>query len=125
MDVLCHVVLLSLLPPHPSREKSPITDAPAPPAADGAAVYYIPQGHAEQATTVVDLSATRVPALLAYRISVVRFMADAHNDEVFAKILLVPIRHGDPAVDMGGAAAAEGRAKDDRLKPASFAKTLT
>ncbi|KAE8812450.1 Auxin response factor [Hordeum vulgare] len=40
------------------------------------------------------------------------------------KIRLVPIRHGDPAVDVGDVAA-EGRAKDDYPKPASFAKTLT
>ncbi|KAE8772223.1 auxin response factor 8-like [Hordeum vulgare] len=40
------------------------------------------------------------------------------------KIRLVPIRHGDPAVDVGDVAA-EGRAEDDCPKPASFAKTLT
>ncbi|KAI5016047.1 hypothetical protein ZWY2020_005779 [Hordeum vulgare] len=48
-----------------------------------------------------------------------RFMAD---EEVFAKIRLIPISHGDPAVDVG-AIVAEGRAEDDRPKPASFAKT--
>ncbi|KAE8794062.1 auxin response factor 8-like [Hordeum vulgare] len=85
----------------------------------GAAVYYFPQGHAEQATAAVDLSVARVPALLPYRVSVVRFMAD---EEVFAKIRLIPISHGDPAADVD-AAAAEGRAEDDRTKPASFAKT--
>ncbi|KAE8819197.1 Serine/threonine-protein kinase Aurora-1 [Hordeum vulgare] len=46
-----------------------------------AAVYYFPQGHAEQATAAVDLSAARVLALLPYRISVMRFMANAHSDE--------------------------------------------
>ncbi|KAI4973955.1 hypothetical protein ZWY2020_041736 [Hordeum vulgare] len=40
------------------------------------------------------------------------------------KIRLVPIRHGDPAVDVGDVAA-EGRAEDDCPKSASFAKTLT
>ncbi|KAI5002963.1 hypothetical protein ZWY2020_027613 [Hordeum vulgare] len=85
----------------------------------GAGVYYFSQGHAEQATAAVDLSVARVPALLPYRVSAVRFMAD---EEVFAKIRLIPISHGDPAVDVG-AAAAEGRAEDDRPKPASFAKT--
>ncbi|KAI5016045.1 hypothetical protein ZWY2020_005777 [Hordeum vulgare] len=85
----------------------------------GAAVYYFPQDHAEQATAAVDLSVARVPALLPYRVSVVRFMAD---EEVFAKIRLIPISHGDPAVDVG-AAPAEGRAEEDRPKPASFAKT--
>ncbi|KAF7010117.1 hypothetical protein CFC21_024579 [Triticum aestivum] len=90
----------------------------------GAAVYYFPQGHAEQAAGAVDLSAARVPAFLPCRVSAVRFMADPHSDEVFAKIRLVPLRQGDPAVDVGDAAA-EGRAQDDRPKPASFAKTLT
>ncbi|KAI4987549.1 hypothetical protein ZWY2020_020349 [Hordeum vulgare] len=51
-------------------------------------------------------------------------MADAHSDEVFTKISLVPIRHSDPAVDVV-AAAAEGRAEDDRPNPASFAKRIT
>ncbi|KAM3368784.1 hypothetical protein ACQJBY_016983 [Aegilops geniculata] len=91
----------------------------------GAAVYYFPQGHAEQAAAAVDLSAARVPALLPCRVSAVRFMADPQTDEVFAKIRLAPLRQGDPAVDVGDAAA-EGRAlQDDRPKPASFAKTLT
>ncbi|KAI4974614.1 hypothetical protein ZWY2020_048221 [Hordeum vulgare] len=36
-------------------------------------------------------------------------MADAHSNEVFAKICLVPIHHGDPTVDVG-AVAAKGRA---------------
>ncbi|KAE8777604.1 Auxin response factor 10 [Hordeum vulgare] len=103
---------------------SPITAAPAPPAADGTTVYYFPQGHAEQATAAVDMSAARVPALLAHRISAVGFMANAHSDKVFTKIRLIPIRHGDPAVNMG-AVAAEGTTEDFRPKPASFANTLT
>ncbi|KAI4967175.1 hypothetical protein ZWY2020_029536 [Hordeum vulgare] len=61
----------------------------------GAAVYYFPQGHAKQATAAVDLSVARVPALLPYRISAVRFMAD---EEVFAKIRLIPISHSDPTI---------------------------
>ncbi|KAM0827763.1 hypothetical protein ACQ4PT_067983 [Festuca glaucescens] len=90
----------------------------------GAAVYYFPQGHAEQATGAVDLSAARVPPLIPCRIAAVRFMADAQSDEVFAKIRLVPLRPGDAVVDVG-AAAHEGRLQDERPKPASFAKTLT
>uniref|UniRef100_A0ACD5USH8 Uncharacterized protein n=1 Tax=Avena sativa TaxID=4498 RepID=A0ACD5USH8_AVESA len=90
----------------------------------GAAVYYFPQGHAEQATGAVDLSVARVPALIPCRVAAVRFMADAQTDEVFAKIRLVPLRAGEAVVDVG-AAANEGRLQDDRPKPASFAKTLT
>uniref|UniRef100_A0ACD5UDG0 Uncharacterized protein n=1 Tax=Avena sativa TaxID=4498 RepID=A0ACD5UDG0_AVESA len=92
----------------------------------GAAVYYFPQGHAEQATGAVDLSAARVPvpALIPCRVAAVRFMADAQTDEVFAKIRLVPLRPGEAVVDVG-AAANEGRLHDEKPKPASFAKTLT
>ncbi|KAE8804123.1 Auxin response factor 10 [Hordeum vulgare] len=71
-----------ITPSTPSpREKSPITAAPTPPAANGVALCYFPQGHAEQATATLDLSGARVPALLAYRISVVRFIADTHSDK--------------------------------------------
>ncbi|KAI5016850.1 hypothetical protein ZWY2020_037228 [Hordeum vulgare] len=59
---------------------------------------------------------------LAHRISTSRKALSA-NDKVFTKIRLVPIRHGDPAVDMG-AVAAKGRTGDVRPKPASFANTL-
>ncbi|KAI4981517.1 hypothetical protein ZWY2020_022009 [Hordeum vulgare] len=71
----------------------------------GAAAYYFPQGHAKQATAAVDLSVARVPALLPYRISAVRFMAD---EEVFAKIRLIPISHGDPTVDVAPGPSREG-----------------
>ncbi|XP_051218298.1 auxin response factor 10 [Lolium perenne] len=88
----------------------------------GAAVVYFPQGHAEQATAALDLSAALVPPLIPCRVAAVRFMADAHTDEVFAKIRLVPLRPGDAVVDVGPAAAHD----DPRpSKPASFAKTLT
>ncbi|KAL5213796.1 hypothetical protein ABZP36_002948 [Zizania latifolia] len=88
----------------------------------GAAVYYFPQGHAEQARAAVDLSAARVPALVPCRVAAVRFMADAESDEVFAKICLVPLRPGEAVVDVGEAQQQQG---EDRPKPASFAKTLT
>ncbi|KAL5216500.1 hypothetical protein ABZP36_007901 [Zizania latifolia] len=95
----------------------------------GAAVYYFPQGHAEQASTaVVDLSAARVAALVPCRVTAVRFMADAESDEVFAKICLVPLCPGEAVVDVDEAAAAgggEAQQQVDRPKPASFAKTLT
>ncbi|CAM0903765.1 unnamed protein product [Alopecurus aequalis] len=90
----------------------------------GAAVYYFPQGHAEQATGAVDLSAARVPALIPCRVAAVRFLAEAQSDEVYAKIRLIPLRPGDAVVDVG-AAANEGRLQDERPKPANFAKTLT
>ncbi|XP_062184805.1 auxin response factor 10-like [Phragmites australis] len=93
----------------------------------GAAVYYFPQGHAEQAKAAVDLSSARVPALVPCRVVAVRFMADPQSDEVFAKMRLVPLRHGEAIVDVGEAAneAMRGGAGDEQTKPASFAKTLT
>ncbi|PAN39124.1 hypothetical protein PAHAL_7G222800 [Panicum hallii] len=96
----------------------------------GAAVYYFPQGHAEQASAAVDMSAARgVPPFVPCRVVAVRYMAEPHTDEVFARIRLVPLRPGEPVADVGDAAAAgEGDAGGDHQqqpKPASFAKTLT
>ncbi|GJN02324.1 hypothetical protein PR202_ga19663 [Eleusine coracana subsp. coracana] len=91
----------------------------------GAAVYYFPQGHAEQASAaVVDLS--HVPPLVPCRVVAVRYLADPGTDEVFAKMLLVPLRPGEPVADVGEAAAKAATDQDDQQpKPASFAKTLT
>ncbi|TVU15207.1 hypothetical protein EJB05_38714, partial [Eragrostis curvula] len=95
----------------------------------GAAVYYFPQGHAEQAGGAVDLSAARVPPLLPCLVAAVRFMADPQSDEVYAKMRLVPLRPGEPVADVGEAAAEAMRAaagdEQQQAKPASFAKTLT
>ncbi|KAJ1271902.1 hypothetical protein BS78_06G161300 [Paspalum vaginatum] len=92
----------------------------------GAAVYYFPQGHAEQASAAVDLSATRVPPLVPCRVLAVRFMAEPETDDVFARIRLVPLRPGEPVVDVGDAdALGPGGGDDGQPKTASFAKTLT
>ncbi|CAL5015898.1 unnamed protein product [Urochloa decumbens] len=87
----------------------------------GAAVYYFPQGHAEQAAGHVDLSAASgIPPFVPCRVAAVRYMAEPHTDEVFAKIRLVPLRPGEPVAD-----AAAGDDQQQPNKPASFAKTLT
>ncbi|CAL5030979.1 unnamed protein product [Urochloa decumbens] len=94
----------------------------------GAAVYYFPQGHAEQAAGHVDLSAARgIPPFVPCRVAAVRYMAEPHTDEVFAKIRLVPLRPGEPVADAAAlAAAGAGDAEGHQPnKPASFAKTLT
>jgi hypothetical protein len=99
----------------------------------GAAVYYFPQGHAEQGSAAVDFSAAAaraVPPFVPCRVVAVRFMADPQSDEVFAKMRLVPLRPGEPVADVGEAAAGEAKmaATDDPQQantPASFAKTLT
>ncbi|RWV87558.1 hypothetical protein GW17_00050435 [Ensete ventricosum] len=57
----------------------------------GSSVYYFPQGHADQASSLLDFSA--VPSLRAYvlcRISSVRLHANPDTDEVFARISLDP-----------------------------------
>ncbi|KAE8790154.1 auxin response factor 8-like [Hordeum vulgare] len=63
----------------------------------------------------------RPPARRASAAAASGAMSGSRSD---GKIRLVPIRHGDPAVDVGDFAA-EGRAEDDCPKPASFANTLT
>ncbi|TKW05493.2 hypothetical protein SEVIR_7G179200v4 [Setaria viridis] len=91
----------------------------------GAAVYYFPQGHAEQASAAVDLPAAAVPPFVPCRVAAVRFMAEPHTDEVYARIRLVPLRSGEPVVDVGDAAAAGGDQQPQQPNQASFAKTLT
>ncbi|KAG8082702.1 hypothetical protein GUJ93_ZPchr0014g47017 [Zizania palustris] len=88
----------------------------------GAAVYYFPQGHAEQASADVGdlLSDARVPALVPCRVAGVRFMADAESDEVFAKLCLVPLCPGEAVVDVG-----QAQRQVNRQKPMSLVKTLT
>ncbi|CAN6276314.1 unnamed protein product [Urochloa humidicola] len=93
----------------------------------GAAVYYFPQGHAEQAAGPVDLSAARgmIPPFVPCRVAAVRYMAEPHTDEVFAKIRLVPLRPGEPVADAAGAVDDGAHQQQAENKPASFAKTLT
>ncbi|CAO2043038.1 unnamed protein product [Urochloa humidicola] len=92
----------------------------------GAAVYYFPQGHAEQAAGPVDLSATRgAPPFVPCRVAAVRYMAEPHTDEVFAKIRLVPLRPNEPVADVGDAAVDHDADQNQHPKSASFAKTLT
>jgi hypothetical protein len=95
----------------------------------GAAVYYFPQGHAEQASAAVDFSSagTRVPPFVPCRVADVRFMADPKSDEVFARLCLVPLRPGEPMADVGEAApeAMMREAGNEQQQGKSFAKTLT
>jgi hypothetical protein len=93
----------------------------------GAAVYYFPQGHAEQAGAAVDL---RVPPFVACRVAAVRLMAEPDTDDIYAKISLVPLRPWEPVADVGDALAegsrgGDGDGQQQRARPLSFAKTLT
>ncbi|GLT70138.1 hypothetical protein SLA2020_422350 [Shorea laevis] len=84
-------------------------------------VYYFPQGHAEHANGNVDFRNFPIPPLILCQVSGIKYMADPETDEVFAKMLLVPLRddgHEDDNFDGNSGMEENG-------KSASFAKTLT
>ncbi|CAL9177404.1 unnamed protein product [Musa hybrid cultivar] len=67
-------------------------------AAVGSSVYYFPQGHADQASSLPDFSAVPCPrAYVRCRISSVRLHANRNTDEVFARISLDPRAPPDAA----------------------------
>ncbi|XP_017615219.1 auxin response factor 18-like [Gossypium arboreum] len=85
-------------------------------------VFYFPQGHAEHANRNVDFGSLLIPSLILCRISAIKFMADPETDEVYAKIMLVPLRENDFGYEDGF----DGNIGMENLeKPPSFAKTLT
>ncbi|XP_012471518.1 auxin response factor 10 [Gossypium raimondii] len=84
-------------------------------------VFYFPQGHAEHSLAAVDFpSSPPVPALVLCRVASLKFMADTETDEVYAKILLMPLPNTE--LDLEHVAVF---GSDNAEKPASFAKTLT
>ncbi|KAJ7972401.1 Auxin response factor [Quillaja saponaria] len=89
-----------------------------------ARVFYFPQGHAEHACGHVDFrTCPRVPPYILSKVCGIKYMADPENDEVFAKIKLVPVNGSEPDYDDDGNGMVNG--SDNQDKPASFAKTLT
>ncbi|XWS07952.1 hypothetical protein CRYUN_Cryun41cG0035400 [Craigia yunnanensis] len=86
-------------------------------------VFYFPQGHAEHANGNVDFESLPIPSLILCRISAIKFMADPETDEVYAKIMLVPLRESDFGYEDDGFDGNLGMENPE--KPASFAKTLT
>ncbi|XVF68565.1 hypothetical protein PTKIN_Ptkin11bG0012900 [Pterospermum kingtungense] len=94
-------------------------------------VFYFPQGHAEHSLSSVDFSSSSSPpqimALVLCRVASVKFMADAETDEVYAKIMLVPLPNSEPDLegDDGVSGGGGSNGSDNVEKPASFAKTLT
>ncbi|GKV34133.1 hypothetical protein SLEP1_g42546 [Rubroshorea leprosula] len=85
-------------------------------------VYYFPQGHAEHANGNVDFRKFLIPPLVLCRVSGIKYMAAQETDEVYAKMLLVPLRENEyKDDDFNGNNGIENNEK----KPASFAKTLT
>ncbi|XP_024026453.1 auxin response factor 18 [Morus notabilis] len=85
-------------------------------------VFYFPQGHAEHAKGDVDFGNTRIPAFILCKVSAIRYMADT-EDEVFAKIRLVPLKSDDLDVDDDGYVLNNGTENAEKMT--SFTKTLT
>ncbi|OMO91522.1 AUX/IAA protein [Corchorus olitorius] len=86
-------------------------------------VFYFPQGHAEHSLTSVDFSTSpQIPALVLCRVASVKYLADSETDEVYAKMMLVPLPNTELDVEDDAVLVA---GSDNVEKPASFAKTLT
>ncbi|XP_022746493.1 auxin response factor 18-like [Durio zibethinus] len=86
-------------------------------------VFYFAQGHAEHANGNVNFGSLLIPSLILCQISAIKFMADPETDEVYAKIMLVPLRENDFGHEDDGYDGNIGMESPE--KPASFAKTLT
>ncbi|GMN51077.1 hypothetical protein TIFTF001_020225 [Ficus carica] len=86
-------------------------------------VFYFPQGHAEHAKGNVDFgNSHRIPAFVLCKVSAIRYMADA-DDEVYAKIRLIPLKPDDLDVEDVGYVPNNGAENIDKMT--SFTKTLT
>ncbi|GKV08305.1 hypothetical protein SLEP1_g19958 [Rubroshorea leprosula] len=88
-------------------------------------VFYFPQGDAEHCLSTVDFSSSPpIPALILCRVAAVKFLADTETDEVYAKIMLVPLPCSELDLE-DDVALGSSNGSDNAEKPASFAKTLT
>lgn len=88
-------------------------------------VYYFPQGHAEHSQSHIDFgNSSKIPPFVLSRVASVKFLADPETDEVFAKILLVPIQHHELDINEEEQGVSNA-ASELHEKPSSFAKTLT
>nr|WIW57976.1 auxin response factor 16 [Allium sativum] len=88
-------------------------------------VYYFPQGHAEHSQSHIDFgSSSKIPPFVLSRVASVKFLADPETDEVFAKILLVPIQQHELDINEDEQGVSNV-ASELHEKPSSFAKTLT
>ncbi|XWS53287.1 hypothetical protein CRYUN_Cryun11dG0144000 [Craigia yunnanensis] len=89
-------------------------------------VFYFPQGHAEHSLSSVDFSSSpQIPALVLCRVASVKFLADTETDEVYAKIMLIPLPNGERDLEDDAVLGDGSNGSDKVEKPASFAKTLT
>ncbi|XWS74290.1 hypothetical protein CRYUN_Cryun02cG0202400 [Craigia yunnanensis] len=89
-------------------------------------VFYFPQGHAEHSLSSVDFSSSpQIPALVLCRVASVKFLADTETDEVYAKIMLIPLPNSERDLEDDAVLGGGSNGSDNVEKPASFAKTLT
>ncbi|GAA0184751.1 hypothetical protein LIER_32039 [Lithospermum erythrorhizon] len=91
-------------------------------------VFYFPQGHAEHTLANVDFGVCpRIPAMIMCKVAGVRFLADQETDEVYARMLLVPVGNNEHYYEFDGEDGIGNNHGGDTAadKPASFAKTLT
>ncbi|XP_038993652.1 auxin response factor 10-like [Hibiscus syriacus] len=71
-------------------------------------VYYFPQGHADHSRSPLDFSySPQIPSLVLCRVASVKFLADTETDQVYAKIILIPLPNheldvGDDDAVLGG-----------------------
>jgi hypothetical protein len=79
--------------------------------------FYFPQVRVDFTTL------PRIPALVPYRVGAVSFLADPETDEVFAKIIFVPVGNTKVGFDDDGVLGANEFENPE--KPDWFAKTLT
>ncbi|XVF46331.1 hypothetical protein PTKIN_Ptkin03bG0018600 [Pterospermum kingtungense] len=93
-------------------------------------VFYFPQGHAEHSLSSMDFSSSpppQVQALVLCKVASVKFLADSETDEVYAKMMLVPLPNSELHLEEDGVSGGGGglNGSDKVEKPASFSKTLT
>ncbi|XP_016165232.1 auxin response factor 17-like [Arachis ipaensis] len=93
-------------------------------------VYYFPQGHIDQAASQPRNLSPLVYSrpVIPCRVSAVNYFADPNTDEVFLKILLLPVTDGSAQDFLPPAVAAEGNSGNgngDDEEVASYAKILT
>nr|XP_016510734.1 PREDICTED: auxin response factor 18-like [Nicotiana tabacum]XP_016510735.1 PREDICTED: auxin response factor 18-like [Nicotiana tabacum]XP_016510736.1 PREDICTED: auxin response factor 18-like [Nicotiana tabacum] len=87
-------------------------------------IFYFPQGHAEHTSTDVDFTALpRISAMILCRVNAVKFLADPETDEIYAKIMLIPVENKNH--DFENDTVLGSSAVETTEKPSSFAKTLT
>ncbi|XVF05689.1 hypothetical protein REPUB_Repub05bG0194100 [Reevesia pubescens] len=89
-------------------------------------VFYFPQGHAEHSLSSVDFSSSpQIPALVLCQVVSVKFLADTETDEVYTKIMLIPLPNTERDLEDDAVLGGGANGSDNVEKPASFAKTLT